>query len=102
MAADPYQIEYAEEAVADLKSLRPFDQKKVIRGIEAHLQHEPTKTSRSRIKRMTQPFWSQYRLRIDEFRVYYDIADDARIVSILRVLEKGQRQTSKEADDEKN
>src|SRR5688500_7803929 len=100
MAAKAYQIEYADEAVADLKSMRSFDQKKVIRGIEAQLEYEPTKTSRSRIKRMTQPFWSQFRLRIDDFRVYYDVDDKARIVSILRVLEKGRRQTAKEADDE--
>ncbi len=37
---------------------------------------------------MAQPFWSQYRLRVDEFRVYYDVNDDQRTVNVLRVLIK--------------
>ncbi len=59
MPMNPYVIVYAEKAVTDLDSLRTFDQKKVIDGIDSHLGHEPTKVSRSRIKRMNQPFWSQ-------------------------------------------
>ena len=38
---------------------------------------------------MAQPFWSQYRLRIDDFRVYYDIDASKYAVNILRVLKKG-------------
>jgi mRNA interferase RelE/StbE len=100
MAAAPYEIEYAGEAVDDVKSLRQFDRKKVVEGIETHLRHEPAKTSRSRIKRMAQPFWSEYRLRVEDLRVYYDVNEDQRIVSILRILEKGQKETPKEADHE--
>jgi mRNA-degrading endonuclease RelE of RelBE toxin-antitoxin system len=42
---------------------------------------------------MAQPFWSQYRLRVDEFRVYYDVDDDHRVVNVLRVLMKTTDQT---------
>ncbi len=38
---------------------------------------------------MEQPFWSEYRLRVDEFRVYYDVDEESRVVNVLRVLEKG-------------
>ena len=65
-----FDIRYAEEAIADLKALRTYDQRIVLSGIETHLRHEPRKESRSRIKAMAQPFWSQYRLRVEEFRVY--------------------------------
>src|SRR5262249_29688785 len=102
MASEPFQIDYAEESLSDVKALRRFDQKKFLEGIETHLLHEPTKISRSRIRAMDQPFWSQYRLRVDEFRVYYDVDSEQRRVIILRVLEKGRRETPRGRDDEAN
>src|SRR5437879_2911622 len=86
--SQPYEIRYADEVAADLRALRSYDQGIVIDGIETHLSFEPRKESRSRIKAMLQPFWSQYRLRIEDFRVYYDVSDEPRAVYILRVLEK--------------
>ena len=62
-------------------------------GIEEHLVHQPKRTSKSRIKAMVQPFWSQYRLRVDDFRVYYDVDDDNHVVNVLRVLEKRTEST---------
>jgi mRNA-degrading endonuclease RelE of RelBE toxin-antitoxin system len=89
----PYDIRYADEAAADVRALRKSDQRKVVDGIEVHLTHEPKRVSKSRIKAMTQPFWSQYRLRIDDFRVYDDVDDSAHAVNVLRVLEKSTRPT---------
>jgi mRNA-degrading endonuclease RelE of RelBE toxin-antitoxin system len=76
---EPFEIKYAPEAVADIKSLRAFDQSKVLDGIERHLSLEPKKTSRSRIKEMMQPFWSRFRLRVESVRVYYDVNDDEHV-----------------------
>ena len=83
-----YEIRYAHDAADDLRSLRPFDQRKVFAGVERHLLHEPCRVSGSRIKQMTQPFWSQYRLRIDDMRIYYDVDGTALRVTVLRVLKK--------------
>jgi mRNA-degrading endonuclease RelE of RelBE toxin-antitoxin system len=77
--------------------MRKFDQRKVLEGIEIHLTHQPKFVSKSRIKAMSQPFWSQYRLRVDEFRVYYDVNDDDRIVNVLRVLMKTTDQSLEES-----
>jgi mRNA interferase RelE/StbE len=88
-----FEIHYADEAVHDLRSFRAFDQKKILAGIEAHLLSEPTKVSRSRIKQMVQPFWSEYRLRVDDFRVYHDVDRDSGRVNVLRILEKGREAT---------
>jgi mRNA interferase RelE/StbE len=98
MSTNPFNIRYTQKANEDLDALRAFEQKKVIDGIEKHLQDEPTKTSRSRIKQMTPPFWSQYRLRVDDFRVYYDVDESTRSVTVLRVIEKGRAQTLDEAE----
>src|SRR5438552_16180028 len=91
--ADPFEIRYALEAAEDVRGLRAFDREKGLSAIEEHLQFEPRKVSRSRIKQMIQPFWSQYRLRADDFRVYYDVDEAAHAVSVLRVLLKGIAQT---------
>ena len=100
MARKAFAIEYAQEAVQDIRLLQAHDRKKVVDGIETHLIRDPVRVSRSRIKEMTQPFWSQYRLRVDEFRVYYDVGLEKRTVSILRILEKGKKETIKEPNHE--
>jgi mRNA interferase RelE/StbE len=98
----PYHIIVAPRALNDLKQLRPFDERRITAAIANYLSQQPTQTSRSRIKQMQQPFWSQYRMRVDRFRVYYDVDDRAQSVSVLRVLEKGQGTTATRASDEKN
>jgi mRNA-degrading endonuclease RelE of RelBE toxin-antitoxin system len=93
----PYEIRYAEAAVEDLRRLRPFDQRAILDAVVQHLSHEPRRVSRSRIKAMLQPFWSQYRLRVGDFRVYYDVEDAPARVNVLRVLEKGRMTTAEAA-----
>ncbi len=94
---EPYDIDYAAEASVDIRALRVFDQRKILDGIEAHLTYQPKAVSRSRIKAMVQPFWSQFRLRIEEFRVYYDVDDEHRLVHVLRVLKKSTETTPEES-----
>jgi mRNA-degrading endonuclease RelE of RelBE toxin-antitoxin system len=91
-----FKVQYAPTAAEDLRALRAYDQRKILAAVERHLFHDPTQVSRTRIKRMIQPFWSQFRLRAEDFRVYYDVDVLRRTVSILRVLKKGQGETSEE------
>jgi mRNA-degrading endonuclease RelE of RelBE toxin-antitoxin system len=95
--ADSFAIRYTVKALADIEGFRVFDQRRVLGAIVAHLNHDPKRVSRSRIKLMAQPFWSQYRLRADEFRVYYDVDEGARMVNVLRVLEKGTKPTPEQS-----
>jgi mRNA interferase RelE/StbE len=55
---------------------------------ENHLRHEPRKTSRSRIKRLRGVSRPQFRLRVGEVRVFYDVSDEA--VEVLAVVEKSE------------
>src|SRR6266404_87973 len=91
-----YSIEYFPDALTDLGGMRAFDRAKVSQAIEQYLSHEPTHLSRSRIKLMIQPFWSQFRLRVDDYRIYYDVDEPARRVSVLRILYKGTGSTPEE------
>jgi len=53
-------------------------------AIEQHLRYEPEKTSKSRIKRLRGISRPQYRLRIGEIRVFYDVVEqDVEILAII-------------------
>jgi mRNA interferase RelE/StbE len=82
----PYEIRYANEAVEQLKKLRVFDRTAILDQIEEILSVNPTVTSKSRIKRLRDPAPTQYRLRVGEFRVFYDVEEEA--VLIIQILSK--------------
>ncbi len=91
--ASAFEIRYDEMAAAEIEALRAFESRKIMEAIELHLRHSPKTESRSRIKKMRAPFWSEFRLRVDDFRVYYDVDDEQRLVKILRVLSKTTEST---------
>lgn len=59
--------------------------------MEVHLRHEPTKESKSRIKRLRALDHPQYRLRIDEYRVFYDVTE--ALVMVLAIVSKDKADT---------
>ncbi len=73
-----FEIVLAEEAVQDLKRFKANIQAELRVAIETHLRYEPTKKSRSRIKRLRGISKPQFRLRVGEIRVFYDVADRSR------------------------
>ncbi len=89
----PYEIVIAADAEQDLKPLRRYDLKIILKAIEQHLSHQPKMVSRSRIRQLTQPAISEYRLMVGEYRVYYDVVDEVRHVVVLHVFKKGRRTT---------
>ena len=91
-----FRIEYFPDAINDLSGLRAFDRKQIVDAVLLHLSHHPKQESQSRLKRMAQPFWSEYCLRVGEFRVYYDVDESDQAVNVLRILEKGTKETPKE------
>jgi mRNA-degrading endonuclease RelE of RelBE toxin-antitoxin system len=83
-----FDIILAPEAVDDLASLRANIRAAVRSAIETHLRLEPRKTSRSRIKRLRGMDRPQFRLRVDEVRVFYDVT--ATTVEILAIVSKSE------------
>lgn len=84
----PYDVILAPEAVEDFRSLKANVRAAVREAMETHLRHEPDKRSRSRIKRLRGLSRPQYRLRVDEVRVFYDIAD--KTVEVLAIVPKAE------------
>lgn len=83
-----YRVVFAPEAVEDLRELAARTRAQVRDAIERHLLHEPTRVSRSRIKRLRGARRPQYRLRVENVRVYYDVQEDQ--VEVLAIVEKSK------------
>jgi mRNA-degrading endonuclease RelE of RelBE toxin-antitoxin system len=81
-----FEILLAPEAVDDLRKLKAGERTAVKEALETHLRYEPTKTSRSRIKRLRGVARPQYRLRVEEVRVFYDVSSST--VEVLAIVPK--------------
>jgi mRNA-degrading endonuclease RelE of RelBE toxin-antitoxin system len=83
-----YEILFAPEAVQDFKRLSARDRSPVKEAIEKHLRYEPQKMSKSRIKKLQGMSRPQYRLRVDEIRVFYDVVEAT--VEVLAIIPKSK------------
>ena len=83
-----YTIVFAPEALEDVQALKTYLWSQVRDAIEEHLRHTPTQTSASRIKRLRGVSRPQFRLRVGDLRVFYDVT--AGTVEVLAVVLKGE------------
>jgi mRNA interferase RelE/StbE len=83
-----FEIILAPEAVEDFRALKANLRSSVRDALETHLRHEPMKTSRSRIKRLRGLARPQYRLRVGEVRIFYDVS--AGTVEVLAIVRKSE------------
>jgi len=86
-----FQIILAPEAVEDLRRLKANERTAIKEALETHLRHEPAKTSRSRIKRLRGIARPQYRLRVEEVRVFYDVSGST--VEVLAIVPKSEAES---------
>jgi len=86
-----FEILLAPEAIEDLRTLKANLRATVREALETHLRHAPMKASRSRIKRLRGLSRPQYRLRVDEVRVFYDISGST--VEILAIVAKSEAES---------
>lgn len=85
-----YLIHLQPDALDDIDRMRKFAAVMVMDGIEKHLRFEPARESRSRIKKLRGDPPADYRLRIEGWRVFYNITGPE--VRILRILHKSETQ----------
>ncbi|MEZ2230019.1 type II toxin-antitoxin system RelE/ParE family toxin [Microcoleus sp.] len=109
MTTSQYQIEFTETALEDLRALRASDRSKIEDAIETYLRYDPDKVTKSRIKRLRGLISPEYRLRVDEHRVFYDIEytiePENNLVLILAIKHKSEVNewlTVQEVSDETN
>src|SRR5258706_6628222 len=88
MARMRYEVVLAPEAARSYRALPAHRRAEVRDALERHLRHEPARVSKSRIKRLRGLSQPQYRLRVGEVRVFYDVTREA--VEILAVVTKAE------------
>jgi mRNA-degrading endonuclease RelE of RelBE toxin-antitoxin system len=81
-----FRIELTPEAADDLESMRAFDARRVVAAMESQLVHEPTRETRNR-KPLRPNELAEWELRVDEFRVFYDVMDE-----VVKVIAIGLKQ----------
>ncbi len=86
-----FAIILAPEAVDDLRGLKANVRATVRTMLETHLRYEPEKTSRARIKRLRGLRRPQYRLRVGDIRVFYDVS--GRSVEVLAIVAKSEAES---------
>jgi mRNA-degrading endonuclease RelE of RelBE toxin-antitoxin system len=82
-----FRIELTPEAVADLTVERRFDQVRIIAAIEEQLPYEPDRESRNR-KRLRPNRLAEWALRVDNFRIFYDVLSNDQIAKVVAVGRK--------------
>ena len=86
-----FAIQFTPEALDDVRQLRKFDQRIIMTAIEEQLQHQPVEETRNR-KRLRPNALAEWELRVDTFRVFYDVDAENALVKIEAV---GQKQGNK-------
>ena len=83
-----FEIVLAPHAATELRALPAHQRAAVKDALETHLRHEPMRVSKSRIKRLRGLTRPQYRLRVEEVRVFYDVIEQE--VQVLAIVTKTQ------------
>jgi mRNA-degrading endonuclease RelE of RelBE toxin-antitoxin system len=96
-----YAIKIAATALEELKKIKAFYRQQIRNAINQQLTNQPTLETRNR-KRVAgakpdfehaPPLWQ---LRVRQFRVFYDVNEEQRVVSIRAVREKPLHTTTEE------
>ena len=80
-------ILFTDEARKHLRTFPTREQKIIVSQIKIHLLNEPLTETRRR-KRMRPNPLAPWELRIDTFRVFYDVESDTQEVIIIAIGEK--------------
>jgi len=84
MRKPPYRIEFTPEADDHFGKLTARDRSTLADAIETQLPHQPTVASRNRGRMEPNPV-AEYRLRVGEMRVYYDVMQAERMVKVKAI-----------------
>lgn len=80
-------IDITTDAIEDMRTFRKFDRQRIFAEIEGQLTYQPNVETRNR-KLMKPNELAEWELRLDPFRIFYDIDETSLIVSIIAVGQK--------------
>ena len=79
-----FEIRFTPEAIEDIRSFRRHERKRIIDQTEIQLKHQPAEETRNR-KRLRPNQIAEWELRIDKFRVFYDVDEQEQLVKVEAV-----------------
>jgi addiction module RelE/StbE family toxin len=82
-----YQIEVTEDAKVDLDFYSAYERKSIVSEIRVQLSHQPLLETKNRKPLRENPIAS-WELRVGKYRVFYEVDDAARIVTVVSVGHK--------------
>lgn len=96
-----YDIQLVRGAERELKKLSAFHRTTIIDAMERNLTHEPTRISRNRkmLIGLIPPWTAEppvWELRVGDYRVFYDVAEDERVVYIRAIRKKSAGQMTRD------
>ena len=77
----PFEVAFSPGAEADLDYYRAFEQRIIIDGIKQYLMADADAESKRRKKMVANPL-APWELRPGDFRIFYEIEDEARVKMI--------------------
>jgi mRNA-degrading endonuclease RelE of RelBE toxin-antitoxin system len=87
LGSSMFRIVFTPEAIDDLRQFRKYDQQHIIAAIETPLLHQLAHETRHR-KRLRPNALAEWELRVQTFRVFYDVDATQRVVKIAAVGHK--------------
>jgi mRNA-degrading endonuclease RelE of RelBE toxin-antitoxin system len=82
-----FEIRLTPEAVDDLRTYSKRDRKRIMDDIESCLKHEPRRETRNN-KKLRPNRLAERELRVDRFRVFYDVDQVGALVKIEAIGHK--------------
>ncbi len=96
-----FRVVLTDVAEEGLEALRVYDRRRVAAAIDKQLLHQPTRRTRNRKRLMNvspdfefdPPLWE---LRVDDFRVFYDVDEDVSVVYVRAIRRKRRGETTRD------
>ncbi len=79
-----FQLQLSESALTDLRLFKTHEQRLILDRVTEQLTHEPTRETRHR-KALRPNELARWELRIDQFRVFYDVDEENQTVLVKAV-----------------
>ena len=96
-----FTISYVESVTEDLAGIRAFERRLLLDRIEQQLSHEPNRATKNRkiLSGLTPP-WEHippvWELRVNQYRVFYDVDESAGQVFVRAVRYKPPHKTTED------
>ena len=78
----PFEIRYSTKAVKQLRGCRAFDRATILDEIERTLIVNPTLQAEPKSRNCGNQLRRKFRLRVGNFRVFYDVDTANRVVNV--------------------